>query len=232
MRPSRRRSLSPGRNCHAPFRLRPIRCRECDRRSRIARLSACARRLGKSQEHRLRHDEQSHVALGRGLCRYYPNIKIEIEGHGSSTAPPALIAGTADFGPMSRDMKAQEIDEFQSKFGYPPTSLSAGIDMLAVYVHKDNPVAGPVAARTRCDLLQESQAGARPGYSHLGRSQTAGAMGHVAHQPLRPQCGVGHLWILQVQGAGRGRLQGFGQRAARQFVGGARCGQRTIRHRL
>ena len=77
-----------------------------------------------------------------GFRSYYPNVKIEIEGHGSSTAPPALIAGTADFGPMSRDMKAQEIDEFQSKFGYPPTSLSAGIDMLAVYVHKDNPIAG------------------------------------------------------------------------------------------
>ncbi|MBL9123300.1 MAG: PstS family phosphate ABC transporter substrate-binding protein [Planctomycetaceae bacterium] len=77
-----------------------------------------------------------------GFARYYPNVKIEVEGHGSSTAPPALIAGTADFGPMSRDLKSQEIDEFQAKFGYPPTTLAAGIDMLAVYVHRDNPIAG------------------------------------------------------------------------------------------
>jgi phosphate transport system substrate-binding protein len=76
-----------------------------------------------------------------GFKRFYPNVKIEIEGKGSSTAPPALIAGTADFGPMSRDLKAQEIDEFQAKFGYAPTSLGAAIDMVAVYVHKDNPLA-------------------------------------------------------------------------------------------
>lgn len=75
-----------------------------------------------------------------GFSRYYPNVKIEIEGKGSSTAPPALIAGTADFGPMSRDLKAQEIDEFQAKFGYEPTALGAGIDMVAIYVHRDNPL--------------------------------------------------------------------------------------------
>lgn len=75
-----------------------------------------------------------------GFKRFYPNVKIEIEGKGSSTAPPALIAGTADFGPMSRDLKAQEIDEFQEKFGYAPTALGAGIDMVAIYVHKDNPL--------------------------------------------------------------------------------------------
>ena len=34
--------------------------------------------------------------------KFYPNVKIQIEGKGSSTAPPALIAGTAQFGPMSR----------------------------------------------------------------------------------------------------------------------------------
>ncbi len=76
-----------------------------------------------------------------GFKALYPSIQVEIEGKGSSTAPPALIAGTANFGPMSRAMKQKEIDEFEQKFGYKPTSLSTSIDMLAVYVHKDNPVA-------------------------------------------------------------------------------------------
>src|SRR5574341_353456 len=70
----------------------------------------------------------------------YPNVRVEIEGKGSSTAPPALIAGTAQFGPMSREMKAKEIDDFSKKFGYKPTAVPAAIDMLAVYVHKDNPI--------------------------------------------------------------------------------------------
>lgn len=71
----------------------------------------------------------------------YPNAQIEIEGKGSSTAPPALIAGASNFGPMSRTMKDQEIDDFEKKFGYKPTAVQTAIDVLAVYVHKDNPVA-------------------------------------------------------------------------------------------
>lgn len=75
-----------------------------------------------------------------GFKTLYPNVQIEIEGKGSATAPPALISGTAQFGPMSREMKAKEIDEFEKRFGYKPTALPTSIDMLAVYVHKDNPI--------------------------------------------------------------------------------------------
>ncbi|MCA9203932.1 MAG: phosphate ABC transporter substrate-binding protein [Planctomycetales bacterium] len=77
-----------------------------------------------------------------GFQKYYPNVKVEIEGKGSSTAPPALIEGTATFGPMSRAMKPAEIDAFSSKFGYKPVQLGTSIDMLAVYVNKDNPLKG------------------------------------------------------------------------------------------
>lgn len=78
---------------------------------------------------------------GEGFKAFYPSVSIEIEGKGSSTAPPSLIAGTAQFGPMSRPMKDAEIDEFEAKFGYKPTGMGTSIDMLAVYVHKDNPIA-------------------------------------------------------------------------------------------
>ena len=74
-----------------------------------------------------------------GFFGMYPNVRVEI-GKGSSTAPPALIVGSSQFGPMSRQMKAAEVDEFESKYGYPPTSLPAAIDMLAVYANKDNPI--------------------------------------------------------------------------------------------
>jgi phosphate transport system substrate-binding protein len=77
---------------------------------------------------------------GEDFRKAYPNVNIEVEGKGSSTAPPALITGTATFGPMSRLMKSQEIDEFEAKYGYKPTGLRTAIDMLAVYVHKDNPI--------------------------------------------------------------------------------------------
>lgn len=82
-----------------------------------------------------------------GFKNMYPNVTVEIEGKGSSTAPPALIGGTATFGPMSREMKKQEMDEFEAKYGYKPTALPTSIDMLAVYVNKDNPVKGMTLAQ-------------------------------------------------------------------------------------
>jgi phosphate transport system substrate-binding protein len=75
-----------------------------------------------------------------GFRGVYPNVKISVEGKGSSTAPPALIEGTAQFGPMSRDMKSKEIDEFEKKFGYKPSVVRVAVDALAVFVNKDNPI--------------------------------------------------------------------------------------------
>lgn len=77
-----------------------------------------------------------------GFRAIYPNVNVQIEGKGSSTAPPALIGGTAQLGPMSRDMKSSEIDDFEKKFGYKPTAIRVAIDALAVFVHKDNPIEG------------------------------------------------------------------------------------------
>lgn len=77
-----------------------------------------------------------------GFNRAYPNVKIQIEGKGSTTAPPALISGTAQMGPMSRAMKPTEIDAFEKKYGYKPTAIKAALDALAVYVNKDNPLKG------------------------------------------------------------------------------------------
>jgi phosphate transport system substrate-binding protein len=77
---------------------------------------------------------------GESFAKMYPNVKIQVEGKGSSTAPAALIAGTAQFGPMSRAMRGTEIDQFEKKFGYKPTQLRTSYDALAVYVNKDNPL--------------------------------------------------------------------------------------------
>lgn len=74
--------------------------------------------------------------------REYPNVNIQIQAAGSSTAPPALTEGTSNLGPMSRKMKDKEIEAFEKKYGYKPTEIKVAIDALAVYVHKDNPIKG------------------------------------------------------------------------------------------
>jgi phosphate transport system substrate-binding protein len=83
------------------------------------------------------------VALwAEGFKKLYPSVREAIEGKGSASAPPALTEGTATFGPMSRDLKPSEIDDFKRKHGYAPTTVPVAIDMLAVFVHRDNPLAG------------------------------------------------------------------------------------------
>lgn len=72
--------------------------------------------------------------------KHYPNVKIQIEGKGSSTAPPALIEGTSQLGPMSRAMKNKEVDQFEEHYGFAPVKIGVALDSLAVFVNKDNPI--------------------------------------------------------------------------------------------
>lgn len=79
--------------------------------------------------------------------RFYPNVNIQIQAAGSSTAPPALTERTSNFGPMSREMRDNEIEAFESRYGYRPTAIPVAIDALAVFVHKDNPLEGLTIAQ-------------------------------------------------------------------------------------
>ena len=81
------------------------------------------------------------VALwSEGFKKHYPSVREAIEGKGSASGPPALTEGTCTFAPMSRDWKPTEVDTFKAKHGYVPVVVPTAIDMLAVYVHKDNPI--------------------------------------------------------------------------------------------
>ena len=74
--------------------------------------------------------------------RFYPNVNIQIQAAGSSTAPASLTDGMSNLAPMSRAMKDQELEAFEKKFGYKPTRLRIAIDALVLYAHKDNPIKG------------------------------------------------------------------------------------------
>jgi len=97
-----------------------------------------------------------------GFRAMYPNVNIQIEGKGSSTAPPALIEGTAQLGPMSRPMKAAELDKFEKKYGYKPTEIKVAIDSLAVFVHKDNHIKGLTMAQVDSIFSGTYKAGGKP----------------------------------------------------------------------
>ena len=118
---------------------------------------------------------------GEGFQKMYPSVKIEIEGKGSATAPPALIEGTADFGPMSRDMKEKEIAEFEAKFGYKPTLLGTSIDILAVFVHKDNPIESLTLEQVDSIFSANRKAG---GAKDITKWGDLGLKGEWANKPI------------------------------------------------
>lgn len=138
---------------------------------------------------------------GETFRRMYPNVKIQVEGKGSSTAPPALIAGTAQFGPMSRAMRASEIDRFESRYGYKPTELRVAYDALAVYVHKDNPIRQLTLAQVDAIFGKSRRRGGRPvatwgdlgltgewasrPISLYGRNSASGTYGYFKEHVLR-----------------------------------------------
>lgn len=115
-----------------------------------------------------------------GFQAIYPNVRIQVEGKGSSTAPPALIEGTAQLGPMSRPMKGAEIDAFERKFGYKPTEIRVAIDTLAVFVHRDNPIASLTLAQVDSLFSTTRKRGGAP----VERWGDLGLTGAWANRPV------------------------------------------------
>jgi phosphate transport system substrate-binding protein len=112
--------------------------------------------------------------------KLYPNVRIQVEGKGSATAPPALIAGTAQLGPMSRTMKPEEQDAFEQKHGFRPTRISVALDCLAVYVHKDNPIRGLTLAQVDCIFSKTHKSG----FQDVGTWGDVGLTGDWATLPI------------------------------------------------
>jgi phosphate transport system substrate-binding protein len=116
-----------------------------------------------------------------GFNKFYPNAKIQIEGKGSSTAPPALISGTAQLGPMSREMKGTEIDQFEKRYGYKPTAIRTSVDALAVFVNKDNPVKCLTVAQVDAIFSKSRRQGGREDIKTWGQ---LGLTGEWASRPI------------------------------------------------
>jgi len=117
----------------------------------------------------------------QSFSRFYPNAKVQIEGKGSSTAPPALIAGTAQLGPMSREMKGTEIDQFEKKFGYKPIPIRTSVDALAVFVNKDNPIKCLRMSQVDAIFSKSRRVGAREDVATWGQ---LGLAGEWANKPI------------------------------------------------
>lgn len=112
----------------------------------------------------------------------YPNVNIQIQAAGSSTAPPALAEGTSNVGPMSRMMKDSEIEAFESRYGYRPTAVPVAIDALAIFVHKDNPIKGLTIGQVDAIFSSTRRCGAK---ENIDRWGDLGMTGAWANRPIQ-----------------------------------------------
>ncbi|WP_313295108.1 phosphate ABC transporter substrate-binding protein PstS [Pseudomonas sp.] len=112
----------------------------------------------------------------------YPNVNIQIQAAGSSTAPPALTEGTANLGPMSRKMKDVELQAFEQKYGYKPTAIPVAVDALAVFVHKDNPIKGLTMAQVDAIFSSTRLCGAKADVKTWG---DLGVTDDLANKPVQ-----------------------------------------------
>jgi len=116
-----------------------------------------------------------------GFRKFYPNVNIQIQGAGSGTAPPALVQGTAQFGPMSRPMRGTEIGDFEKRYGYKPTAIRGAIDALGVFVHKDNPIECLSLQQVDAIFSSTRRGGANAAITTWGQ---AGMKGEWANRPI------------------------------------------------
>jgi phosphate transport system substrate-binding protein len=93
------------------------------------------------------------------LRHLYPSVTATVSSGGSEAGLALLFEGKAHIAAMSRKMRQQEIVEFKREFGYEPTEVPVGIDALAVYVHRDNPLPGLTLAELDAIFSDERRRG-------------------------------------------------------------------------
>lgn len=84
------------------------------------------------------------------FVQYHPDVKLSIEPpFAGSLGTKELIRESVDFVFVSRELKPEDLGEFEARFGYAPTSIpiSGGsyrhfgfLDAMGFFVHPDNPI--------------------------------------------------------------------------------------------
>ena len=77
----------------------------------------------------------------------YPGVELNIHGGGTPEGLHALLEDKADLVPGGRLLSSSENEPFKAKFGYVPLQIMVALDAVAVYVNKNNPIAGLTLAQ-------------------------------------------------------------------------------------
>jgi phosphate transport system substrate-binding protein len=126
--------------------------------------------------------------------KMYPDVSIDMEAKASGTAGPALTEGTAQIGPVAREMLPNEIAPFQQKFGYVPFAVRVAggsfrtpgkTHAIAFLVNAKNPIQKLTFAQL--DAIYSKTR--KRGHKEVTTWGDVGAKGEWADKPI-------HLWGL------------------------------------
>lgn len=108
-------------------------------------ISACSRSPQSEKQVIQNTGSDTMVNLAQAWAEEYvnvdPTVSVEVSGGGSGTGVAALIEGTVHIANCSRKVEPEEIEAARKNTGKEPREFMVGYDALAVFVHKDNPLA-------------------------------------------------------------------------------------------
>jgi phosphate transport system substrate-binding protein len=132
--------------------------------------------------------------------RERPNVWVQVLGGGSGVGIASLIDGNCDLANTSRKMKKDEIAAAKSKRGGDPQEFIVGLDALAIYVHKSNPLES-ISMEELADLYGEE--GRITRWSQLGVPE--GTLGTDKIIRINRQSGSGTYSYFREAVLGKGK---------------------------
>jgi phosphate transport system substrate-binding protein len=129
-----------------------------------------------------------------GFTKIYPDVKISMEAKASGTAGPALVDGSADMGPVAREMLPNEVEPFVKKYGYKPFAIRVAGGSYRT-PGKTHAIAFLVNAKNPIEKLTYGQLDAmfsttrKRGHADIKTWGDVGLKGEWADKPI-------HLWGL------------------------------------
>ncbi|MAE72177.1 MAG: phosphate-binding protein [Gemmatimonadetes bacterium] len=130
----------------------------------------------------------------------HPEISIQVAGGGSGVGIAGLIDGIVDMANASRKMKSTELKRAEQALGMSAVEHVVGLDALAVYVHKDNPLES-IAIPELAEIYGEG--GETTLWAQIGGSSAACSRDEIVRISRQNNSGTYVYFRRAVLGAGR-----------------------------
>jgi phosphate transport system substrate-binding protein len=130
----------------------------------------------------------------------HPEVSIQVSGGGSGVGIASLVDGMSNMANASRKMKKEELARAEQNTGKKPFEIVVGLDALAVYVHKENPIE-TISIEELAEIYGEG--GEITTWGQLGVKNVACKTDEITRISRQNNSGTYHYFREAVLGKGR-----------------------------